>query len=200
MTATTPAMPPATPLAAPPPAQVRDARPEDMATVAEIYGHYVTQSLATFEETAPSPDEMTRRHRDVLAHGLPYLIAEDPSGIVGFVYASPYRMRSAYRYTIEDSIYVPPRAIGRGLGRLLLGSLVERCAALGFRQMVAVIGDSGNAASIGLHGHLGFRPAGTLRNAGFKHGRWVDAVIMQRSLGEAGTTPPPPREPFRVLG
>lgn len=181
------------------PARVRAARPDDMSAVADIYAHYVARSAATFEEVPPDAPAMAQRHRDVLAHGLPFLIAEDDSGVVGFVYASPYRMRSAYRYTVEDSIYVPPRAIGRGLGRLLLGSLIEACAALDLRQMVAVIGDSANAASIGLHGHMGFRPAGTLRAAGFKHGRWVDAVIMQRPLGAGNETPPPERPPFPIL-
>lgn len=172
---------------------VRDAVDADMDSIAAIYAHHVLNGLASFEVVAPDTAEMTRRRADVLARGLPYRVAEGgDGGIQGFAYAAPYRTRPAYRYTIEDSIYVAPEATGQGVGRLLLQDLIERCTALGYRQMVAVIGDSGNSASIGLHARLGFVQAGAVRSAGFKFGRWVDSVIMQRPLGNGDTTLPQP--------
>lgn len=169
---------------------VRDAAEADVGPIAAIYAHHVRTALATFEEVAPSVAEMARRRADTLAGGLPYLVAAEPQGVVlGYAYASLYRTRSAYRYSLEDSIYVAPEAARRGIGSQLLGTLIERCAASGYRQMVAIIGDGDNAASIGLHEKLGFRRAGTLQAVGFKLGRWVDSVIMQRPLGPGATLP-----------
>jgi phosphinothricin acetyltransferase len=169
---------------------LREATDADTAAVQAVYAHYVRHSLATFEEEPPDAAEMARRRADIVGRGLPYLVAELDGMVKGFAYAGPYRLRSAYRFTLEDSIYVAPEALGRGLGRRLLFEIIGRSTALGYRQMVAVIGDSANAASIGLHGHLGFQPVGILRAAGFKFGRWVDSVLMQRPLGPGDATPP----------
>ncbi len=147
--------------------------------------------FGSFEEEPPAPAELARRRADVLARALPYLVAASPQGaVLGYAYAAPYRARSAYRYSVEDSIYVAPEAGRRGVGRALLSELVRRCTAAGYRQMVAVIGDSANDASIGLHERLGFRRAGLLPAIGFKHGRWVDSVLMQRELGDGAATLP----------
>jgi L-amino acid N-acyltransferase YncA len=162
---------------------IRDSREDDMAEVAAIYAHHVLYGAASFEEEPPALDEMTRRRADALDRGLPYLVAERDGRVVGYSYATPYRARSAYRFTIENSVYVANELGGAGIGRALLAALIARCEAGEWRQMVAVIGDSHNAASIGLHAKLGFRPIGTLRAVGFKFGRWVDSVLMQRELG-----------------
>jgi L-amino acid N-acyltransferase YncA len=138
----------------------------------------------------PNTGEMARRHADTIVRGLPYVVAELDGAVAGFAYASPFRTRSAYRYTVEDSVYVAAGALRRGVGRGLLGAVVEACAARGYRQMIAVIGDSANAASIGLHAHLGFELIGIMPAVGFKHGRWVDTVRMQRALGPGSATPP----------
>ncbi len=173
---------------------VRKGREQDIPIIRDIYAEHVLTGLASFEENAPDVDEMERRMRDTLEKGLPYLVAafaDDPEGTVrGFAYASRFRTRSAYRYTVEDSVYVEQETIGRGLGLVLLGTLIERCTELGYRQMIAVIGDSNNAASIGLHARLGFIHVGTMEAVGFKFGRWVDAVRMQRALGEGSSTLP----------
>ena len=170
---------------------VREAVPEDIAAIASIYGHHVLTGLASFEEEPPGEDEMRQRFADVRRRGLPWLVACDPRGaILGYAYAAPYRLRSAYRYTLEDSIYLGPGAQGRGIGRALLDALVARAAALGYRQMVAVIGDSANHSSIALHERAGFRHAGLLPATGFKFGRWIDSVLMQRALGEGAATAP----------
>ncbi len=174
------------------PFTIRDGEEADMPAVAAIYGHYVRTSLATFEEVPPSAADMARRRADTLAMGAPFLVACDPRGaVLGFAYASYYRQRSAYRFTLEDSIYVAPEATRRGIGQALLTALIDRCTAAGFRLMVAVIGDAANAASIGLHEKVGFRRAGLLPAVGFKLGRWIDNVIMQRALGPGSATPPP---------
>jgi phosphinothricin acetyltransferase len=162
---------------------VREARDEDMAAAQTIYAHHVLHGTASFEEEPPSLAEMTRRRGVVLEHGLPYLVAERDGQVVGYSYAMPYHPRSAYRFTIEDSIYIDHRLMRAGIGRALLSSLIDRCAGGQWRRMIAVIGDSGNAASIALHASLGFRHAGTLRRVGFKFDRWIDSVLMQRSLG-----------------
>ncbi len=146
--------------------------------------------LASFEEEAPSSEELLRRYEDVTRRGLPYLVADVGGTIAGYGYCSLYRSRSAYRYTLEDSVYVRPGSEGRGVGGALLAELIRRCEAAGYRQLVAVIGDSANAASIGLHASQGFLHAGTLRSTGFKFGRWVDSVIMQRPLGPGDASPP----------
>jgi L-amino acid N-acyltransferase YncA len=166
------------------PVQLRDATPEDMAQVQAIYSFYVTRSAASFEEEPPSVEEMMRRHGEIVRRGMPYLVAVDHGEVVGYTYAGPWRPRSAYRYTLEDSIYVAPFVQGRGVGRALLGSLIERCTEMGYRRMVAVIGDSANQSSIALHRALGFRQEGVLRGVGLKFGRWVDVVMMHRVLGD----------------
>ncbi|MEO5375083.1 MAG: N-acetyltransferase family protein [Alphaproteobacteria bacterium] len=164
---------------------IRDATAADMAAVRRIYAHYVTTTAASFEEVPPDEAEMVRRHREVLDRGLPFLVAEWEGGVAGFAYAGPFRQRSAYRFTIEDSIYVAPDRLRRGIGGALLGALIKRCAALGYRQMIAVVGDSANAASISLHAGQGFRQEGVLRGVGLKFGRWYDVVIMHRGLDAA---------------
>jgi phosphinothricin acetyltransferase len=170
---------------------VRDSREADLEAIAGIYAHHVTHGLGSFEETPPSREELAQRRADVLARGLPYLVCVDAAGtLLGYAYAGAYRTRSAYRYTVENSVYVAPEAARRGVGSALLAALIERCEAAGFRQMVAVIGDSANAGSIGLHAALGFRRVGTLEAIGWKHGRWVDGVLMQRALGGGGASPP----------
>jgi phosphinothricin acetyltransferase len=161
---------------------VRAATDADADALAAIYGDAVLHGFGTFEEVPPSPAEMAARRRAVAERGLPYLVAEDAGQVLGFAYAAPFRPRAAYRYTLEDSVYVGPDAKGKGVGRAVLGAVIEACEAAGLRQLVAVIGDSGNAASIGLHRSLGFEPAGVGRSLGHKHGRWVDIVWMQRAL------------------
>jgi phosphinothricin acetyltransferase len=161
---------------------VRDAREEDMGAVQAIYAHHVLHGAASFEEEAPALAEMQRRRAEVLARGLPYLVAEIGGAVAGYSYASPYRARPAYRFTIENSVYVDQARPRAGVGRALLSALIARCQAGDWQQMVAVIGDSANTASIGLHAALGFRQVGTLHAVGFKFGRWIDSVLMQRAL------------------
>lgn len=171
------------------PVVVRDATEEDMQAIQAIYAYYVTRTVASFEEVPPDLAEMKRRRAETLARGLPYLVAECDGEILGYTYAGPFRPRSAYRYTIEDSIYVAPMVVRRGIGRALLGNLIERCTALGYRQMIGMIGDT-NLASIRIHSGLGFRQEGILRGVGLKFGRWVDLVIMHRSLAPEDAPPP----------
>ena len=155
-------------------ARVRAASEADMAAVRDIYAHYVLHSLATFEETPPTLEEMLARRRASVELGLPYLVAEAEGQTLGFAYAAAYRARPAYRFTIEDSVYVAAGLGGRGIGSALLGELIARCERGPWRQMLAVVGDSANAGSIALHRRFGFELAGTLRSVGFKSGRWVD--------------------------
>jgi L-amino acid N-acyltransferase YncA len=163
--------------------RVRAARAEDAAAVTAIYAHHVLHGLGTFEEEPPGVEEMALRMAAITGDGLPWLVVEDETGqMLAYAYASQFRPRAAYRYAVEDSVYVAPEAIGRGCGRLALAELISACERLGKRRMAAVIGDSGNAASIGLHRALGFAPAGVLHAMGFKHGRWVDVVLMERAL------------------
>ncbi len=164
------------------PVTIRDAAPADLPAITAIYAHHVRTSLGTFEEVPPSQDEMTARFDHVTGLGLPYLVAANGGEILGYGYAGPYRARSAYRFTVEDSIYVAHEAQRRGIGIAILRAVVARCGAAGFRQMVAVVGDSANEASIRLHLGCGFRRVGTLTDVGFKAGRWVDSVMMQRGL------------------
>ena len=171
---------------------VRDATEADMAAVREIYAHYVLHGLATFEEVPPSVAELLSRRAFVLGLGLPYLVAEMDGRVVGYSYATTYRPRPAYRYTVEDSVYVAQGLGGHGIGSALLGSLIARCEAGPWRQMLAVIGNSGNAGSIALHARLGFETVGTLTSVGFKLGQWVDTVLMQRPLGSGDATLPGP--------
>ncbi len=168
---------------------VRPATEQDIATITRIYGYYVLDTCATFEIDVPEREEMARRRSAILEVGLPYLAAEDDGRVVGYAYANAYRPRAAYRFTVEDSIYIAPTDVGRGCGQALLGALVEQCEQGPWRQMVAVIGDSRNAASVGLHRRFGFREVGTLSSVGFKLGRWVDSVLMQRALGAGDETP-----------
>lgn len=172
---------------------IRDSRTDDLACIRTIYTHHVLTGTASFEETPPSLEELSRRRDDVLARGMPYVVAEMEGRIIGYAYAGPYRLRTAYRYTVEDSVYLDPDCTGRGAGRALLSAVIDRCASVGCRQMIAVIGDSGNAASIGLHRSLGFEPAGLLKAVGFKFGRWVDSVLMQRPLSHGDTVLPDER-------
>jgi L-amino acid N-acyltransferase YncA len=176
--------------------RVRPAVEADIPSVQEIYSHFVRLTTASFEEEPPTVAEMTARWQRVQSRGLPYLVAVKGNKIVGYAYAAPFRERSGYRYTIEDSVYVGEDYLGRGVGNALMSELITRCIALGFRQMIAVIGDSTNAASLALHSRHGFFVVGALSSTCFKFGRWVDAVLMQRILGEGDTTMPP-REPGR---
>lgn len=173
--------------------RVRAATDADLPAIAAIYAHWVLHGPATFEEVPPSEAEMTARRTKVLAAGLPYLAAEIDGTLVGYAYATVYRERSAYRFTAEDSIYVHPDFNRKGVGAALLGALIERCESLGCRQMVAVIGDSANSPSIRLHERFGFEAAGVLKSVGFKFGRWLDTVRMQRALGPGASTPPAER-------
>lgn len=168
---------------------VRPAFAADLAVVQAIYAAHVLGGSGTFEEVPPELDEIMARWHAITGRGLPYLVATIDGTVRGFAYAGPFRPRSAYRFTVEDSIYVDPVEVGRGLGGQLLGSLIERCTDLGIRQMVAVIGDSANTRSIRLHGRHGFRRAGVLVDAGYKFGRWLDAVFMQRTLGDGASDP-----------
>jgi phosphinothricin acetyltransferase len=169
---------------------VRASRPADLPAITAIYAHHVLRGLASFELTPPDADEMARRRDEVLARGLPHLVAEANGRLAGYAYAAPYRERPAYRYTLEDSVYIHPDCIGRGIGRALLEVLIEACTVAGYRQLIAVIGDSGNAGSIGLHAACGFVRTGLLPGVGFKFGRWVDSVLMQRDLGAGDRTLP----------
>jgi L-amino acid N-acyltransferase YncA len=162
---------------------IRDAALSDFDDIARIYAHYVLHSLATFEETPPEASELLARHATIVGTGLPYLVALADGAVAGYCYATAYRPRSAYRHTAEDSVYIDEKLRGRGIGLALLSALIERCEVGPWRQVVAVIGDSGNAGSIALHAKLGFEPVGVLREVGFKHGRWVDTVLMQRAVG-----------------
>lgn len=170
--------------------QVRDARPDDLARIAEIYSTYVLTSVATFEEVPPTLDEMQARFARITGLGLPWLVVEDDGGVQGYAYAGPFRDRSAYRYVVEDSIYVASDRIRHGYGSALLSALIDRCEALGKRQMIAVVGGSRSVGSIGLHGRMGFRVAGVLPSFGFKFGDWADAVLMTRTLGEGDSSKP----------
>jgi phosphinothricin acetyltransferase len=169
---------------------IRDSSAADIPAITAIYAHWVTHGLASFEVDPPDPTEMARRRDAVLAAGFPYLVAEAPEGLLGYAYASAYRARPAYRFSVENSVYVAPGAGRRGIGLALMEEVIAQCTGAGFRQMVAVIGDSGNAASIALHKRAGFTTAGLLKAAGWKHGRWVDSVLMQRPLGAGAEAPP----------
>ena len=170
--------------------RVRDAEHADMTMVQDIYAHHVLHGLASFEEAPPTLAEMQSRRDVVIAAGLPYLVAELDGVVVGYGYATSYRPRPAYRFTIEDSVYVRNGLGGRGIGRAVLTELIARCEKGPWRQMLAVIGNSENAGSIALHKSMGFLPAGLLASVGFKHGRWVDAVLMQRRLGDGDQSLP----------
>jgi L-amino acid N-acyltransferase YncA len=170
---------------------IRPADEADFDTIQRIYAHHVATGLASFEETPPDLPEMLRRWRAIADLDLPYVVAEADGGVIaGYAYAGPYRPRSAYRFSVEDSIYLDPAFQGQGLGRILLSRLIRDATARGKRQMIAVIGDSANLASIGLHKTMGFEMTGTFKAIGLKFGRWVDTVLMQRALGPGADTTP----------
>jgi len=170
--------------------QLRPAARDDLPAIQSIYAHHVLNGLASFEEVPPTVEEVGRRYDEVRGRGLPWLVAELDGKVAGYGYCSLYRSRSAYRYSLEDSVYVRPDMQGKGLGSRILTELIARCEGLGYRQIIAVIGDSANAASISLHARLGFLRVGTLRSSGFKFGRWVDSVLMQRPLGPGDASRP----------
>lgn len=167
--------------------RVRPATAADLAAVAGILAFYVTNSVATFEEDPPGVPQWQQRLGDLADRKLPFLVAEAGGTVAGYAYASPWRPKPAYRYTVEDSVYLAPGQRGRGLGRLLLESLLTGCADAGVRQVIAVIAHSGDSASVALHRACGFAEAGRLSQAGYKHGRWIDTVLLQRGL-QPGTT------------
>jgi len=170
---------------------VRPARTDDIPAITRIYAHAVEHGTASFELTPPDQTEMARRMNDLVGRGFPYIAAELDGALSGYACGGPYRARPAYRLTVEDSVYIAPDIQRRGVGRTLLNALIEATATGGFRQMIAVIGDSTKqAASIGLHEAAGFRHVGILQDVGFKHGRWLDSVLMQRALGDGGATEP----------
>ena len=169
---------------------VRASTEADIARCAEIYGHYVLHGTASFEVDPPDMAEMKKRRGTVLDLGLPHLVAEKQGRVLGYAYAGNWRPRPAYKFSVEDSIYIDKDAVGRGVGKALLPVLIEQCTAIGKRQMVAVIGDSAQTPSIRLHAGCGFEMVGTLKSIGFKLGRWLDSVLMQRALGTGDTKPP----------
>jgi phosphinothricin acetyltransferase len=169
---------------------IRPSRGEDVAAIAAIYGHHVLHGVASFEEVPPSVEEMGRRRDDIVARGFPYLVAERAGRVVGYCYAGSYRARIGYRFTVEDSIYIDPSEVGRGIGRALLMQVIDRVIEQGYRQMIAVIGGSETVPSIRLHATLGFAQIGIFPAIGFKFGRWIDSVYMQRALGPGQTTLP----------
>jgi L-amino acid N-acyltransferase YncA len=165
---------------------IRDARPDDASAIAGIYGPYVLTTAFSFEETPPSAEEMAGRMDKIAAAGLPYLVAQKDGVVTGYAYASPFHSRSAYRFTVENSVYIAPEQARQGLGTQLMRRLIADCAARGSRQMIARIGDADNIASLRLHQRLGFRPVGELRAVGLKFGRWVDVVEWQLALVPPG--------------
>jgi phosphinothricin acetyltransferase len=170
---------------------IRPSLDTDIAVIAAIYGHHVRHGIASFEEDPPTVDEIGKRRAALIERGLPYLVAEREGRVVGYCYAGPYRPRACYRFTLEDSIYIDAAETGRGIGRLLLEPLIERCGELGYRQMIAVIGGgSETRPSVRLHETLGFTHVGILAGIGFKFGHWIDTVLMQRTLGPGSGTFP----------
>ncbi|MEO3764653.1 N-acetyltransferase family protein [Streptomyces sp. B8F3] len=163
-------------------AVIRPASPQDMAAIAEIYAYYVTDTVITFEETPPPPAYWQERLRDLGDRGLPFLVAEAAGSLAGYAYAAPWRPKPAYRHTVENSIYLAPGRTGRGIGGTLLAELVDRCTKTGVRQIMAVIADTGDDTSPALHRRYGFTQVGRLTEVGFKHGRWLDTILMQRTL------------------
>jgi len=169
---------------------IRPSRDEDVAAITAIYAHHVLHGTGTFETEAPSTHDMAARRADVLAKGLPYLVAEHDGRILGFAYGNWFKPRPAYRYSVEDSIYLAPDLQRSGLGRALLAELLARCEAAGIRKVMAIIGDSANAGSLGVHRALGFTQVGIVESCGWKLGAWRDIVIMQKTLGAGSSAPP----------
>ncbi len=170
--------------------RIRPSIDADLPALTAIYAHHVRHGTGTFELEPPDGGEMGRRRAEVLGRGLPWLVAEAEGSVAGFAYANWFRPRPAYRFFVEDSIYLDPAAQGRGFGRLLLAELLARCEEAGARQMVAVIGDAANAGSIGLHRALGFEHTGVLKDSGWKFDRWLDVIVMQKALGQGARTAP----------
>ncbi len=162
---------------------IRPSLPEDIPSITAIYAHHVLHGTGTFEVTPPTPEDMRARREDVLSKGLPYLVAVEGDNVLGFAYCNWFKPRPAYRFSAEDSIYLAPEANGRGLGRLLLTELMAQAEKAGVRKLIAVIGDSANAASIGVHRSAGFAHVGTLKSCGWKFDRWLDVVMMDKALG-----------------
>ena len=171
------------------PLLIRPSQDTDLPAIQAIYEHAVLHGTGTFETEVPDVAEMARRRAEVLSRALPYLVAVRGDAILGYAYANYFRPRMAYRFCVEDSIYLAPAAQGQGVGRLLLAELIARCERAGARQMLAVIGDSQNHGSVGVHRALGFEPTGLLKSSGWKFGRWLDVVLMQRQLGHGDNTP-----------
>jgi L-amino acid N-acyltransferase YncA len=171
---------------------IRASQDSDLATITAIYGHHVLHGTGTFETEPPSLEDMTARRADVLAKGLPYLVAESGGKVLGFAYCNWFKPRPAYRYSAEDSVYVAHDAHGQGLGRALLAELGGQAERAGVRKLIAVIGDSANHGSVGVHRACGFTDVGVLRSCGWKFGRWLDVVLMEKPLGFANHTPPGP--------
>ena len=169
---------------------IRPSRDEDLDAITRIYGHHVLYGTGTFETTPPTLAEMTTRRADVLGKGLPWLVAEEGGQVLGFAYGNWFKPRPAYRFSVEDSIYMDPAAHRQGLGRALLAELLAALERTGTRKVMAVIGDSANAGSIGVHRALGFEPVGVVQSCGWKFGRWLDIVLMQKTLGAGDSTPP----------
>jgi phosphinothricin acetyltransferase len=169
---------------------LRPATDADLAAITAIYGHHVSHGTGTFETTPPTLADMTARRADVLARGLPYLVAEQEGRVLGFAYCQWFKPRPAYRFSAEDSIYLHPDAAGRGIGKELLAALCHQAQAAGIRKLIAVIGDSDNAGSIGVHRSCGFERVGVIRSCGWKFGRWLDIVLMEKALGDGDRTAP----------
>jgi phosphinothricin acetyltransferase len=169
---------------------IRPSRDTDLAAITAIYAHHVLHGTGTFETVPPAEADMAARRADVLSKGLPYLVAEDAGRVLGFAYCQWFKPRPAYRYSAEDSIYMHPDAVGRGLGKQLLGELARQAQAAGVRKLIAVIGDSANAGSLGVHRASGFCDVGVIKSCGWKFGRWLDIVLMEKAIGEGNTTPP----------
>jgi L-amino acid N-acyltransferase YncA len=169
---------------------IRDATEADVPEIQAIYAHHVLHGTGTFEEEPPSVEDMSARFREVVGSGYVWLVATDATGVLGYGYYTPFRHRSAYRFTVEDSIYVREDVRGQGVGKALVLRLIEVATQAGLRQMIAVIGDSENVGSIGVHASLGFHMVGTMKAAGIKFGRWIDVVTMQRPLGKGDTNIP----------
>ncbi len=180
-------------MSAPSPLSLRPATPADIPAITAIYGPNVAEGIASFEYEVPDDAEMGRRQAAVLAAGYPYLVAEIDGTVAGYAYASAYRARPGYRFACENSVYVAPSAQGKGVGKALLTRLIDECTALGYRQMIAVIGNLGNHGSIALHRAAGFTVVGVLPSIGWKLDRWVDCVLMQRPLGDGDKAPPADR-------
>ncbi len=169
---------------------IRNSLPEDIPAINAIYKHHVLHGTGTFEIDPPSCDDMANRRADVIGKGLPYLVATEGSQILGFAYCNWFKPRPAYRFSAEDSIYLAPEALGRGLGRSLLAELMQRAEAAGVRKLIAVIGDSANQGSIGVHQSVGFTHVGVLKSCGWKFGRWLDVVLMDKALGAGDYSAP----------